>query len=53
MTRDARRSVDDALDGIEAWQGSTNAFSQVFADQARAEADDPDRDGGSRACRSR
>ena len=48
MTRDARRSVDDALDGIEAWQGSTNAFSQVFADladQARAEADDPDRDG--------
>ncbi|HSD48711.1 MAG TPA: amidase [Actinomycetota bacterium] len=45
MTRGALDPVDAALDRIDAWQGSTNAFSQVYADQARAEADavDPDR----------
>jgi aspartyl-tRNA(Asn)/glutamyl-tRNA(Gln) amidotransferase subunit A len=30
------RSVDAALEGIDAWQGRTNAFAQVFADEARA-----------------
>lgn len=33
------RSVDAALERIDAWQGSTNAFSQVFADEARADAE--------------
>src|SRR4249919_938855 len=33
------RSVEAALEGIDAWQGSTNAFAQVFADEARVEAD--------------
>jgi aspartyl-tRNA(Asn)/glutamyl-tRNA(Gln) amidotransferase subunit A len=33
------RSVDAALEGIDAWQGPTNAFAQVFADEARAPAD--------------
>jgi aspartyl-tRNA(Asn)/glutamyl-tRNA(Gln) amidotransferase subunit A len=33
------RSVDAALEGIDAWQDRTNAFAQVFADEARAAAD--------------
>jgi len=33
------RSVDAALEGIDAWQERTNAFAQVFADEARAAAD--------------
>jgi aspartyl-tRNA(Asn)/glutamyl-tRNA(Gln) amidotransferase subunit A len=33
------RSVEAALEGIDAWQGSTNAFAQVFADEARVAAD--------------
>jgi Asp-tRNA(Asn)/Glu-tRNA(Gln) amidotransferase A subunit family amidase len=33
------RSVDAALEGIDAWQGRTNAFAQVFPDEARAAAD--------------
>jgi Asp-tRNA(Asn)/Glu-tRNA(Gln) amidotransferase A subunit family amidase len=33
------RSVDAALERIDAWQGPTNAFAQVFADEARAEAE--------------
>jgi aspartyl-tRNA(Asn)/glutamyl-tRNA(Gln) amidotransferase subunit A len=33
------RSVDAALEGIGAWQERTNAFAQVFADEARAAAD--------------
>jgi Asp-tRNA(Asn)/Glu-tRNA(Gln) amidotransferase A subunit family amidase len=32
-------SVDAALEGIDAWQDRTNAFAQVFADEARAEAE--------------
>ncbi len=35
----ATRPVDAALDRIDAWQGPTNAFSQVFADEARADAE--------------
>ena len=33
------RSVDAALEGIDAWQDRTNAFAEVFADEARAAAD--------------
>jgi aspartyl-tRNA(Asn)/glutamyl-tRNA(Gln) amidotransferase subunit A len=33
------RSVDAALEGIDAWQDRTNAFAQVFADEARAASD--------------
>jgi len=33
------RSVDAALEGIDAWQERTNAFAQVFADEARADAE--------------
>jgi aspartyl-tRNA(Asn)/glutamyl-tRNA(Gln) amidotransferase subunit A len=33
------RSVDAALEGIDAWQERTNAFARVFADEARAAAD--------------
>jgi aspartyl-tRNA(Asn)/glutamyl-tRNA(Gln) amidotransferase subunit A len=33
------RSVEAALEGIDAWQGPTNAFAQVFADEARVAAD--------------
>lgn len=40
----ARRSVDAALERIDAWQEQTNAYSQVFADEARADAE-LDRDG--------
>jgi Asp-tRNA(Asn)/Glu-tRNA(Gln) amidotransferase A subunit family amidase len=32
-------SVDAALEGIDAWQERTNAFAQVFADEARADAE--------------
>ena len=39
------RSVDAALEGIDAWQDETNAFAQVFADEARAAADDDGTDG--------
>ena len=35
----ATRSVDAALERVDAWQGPTNAFSQVFADEARADAE--------------
>jgi Asp-tRNA(Asn)/Glu-tRNA(Gln) amidotransferase A subunit family amidase len=35
----ATRSVDAALERIDAWQGRTNAFAQVFADEARADAE--------------
>jgi Asp-tRNA(Asn)/Glu-tRNA(Gln) amidotransferase A subunit family amidase len=35
----ATRSVDAALERIDAWQGPTNAFSQVFPDEARADAE--------------
>ena len=35
----ATRSVDAALERIDAWQGPTNAFAQVFADEARADAE--------------
>jgi aspartyl-tRNA(Asn)/glutamyl-tRNA(Gln) amidotransferase subunit A len=35
----ATRSVDTALERIEAWQEQTNAFAQVFADEARAGAE--------------
>jgi aspartyl-tRNA(Asn)/glutamyl-tRNA(Gln) amidotransferase subunit A len=35
----ATRSVDAALERIDAWQGRTNAFAQVFADDARADAE--------------
>ena len=38
------RSVDAALEGIDAWQERTNAFAQVFADEARADAE-PGREG--------
>ena len=37
--------IDAALEGIDAWQGPTNAFAQVFADEARADAAGPGRDG--------
>ena len=37
--------IDAALEGIDAWQGPTNAFAQVFADEARADAEGPGRDG--------
>lgn len=33
------RSVDAALEGIEAWQQATNAFAQIFAGEARAATD--------------
>jgi aspartyl-tRNA(Asn)/glutamyl-tRNA(Gln) amidotransferase subunit A len=33
------RSVDIALERIDAWQEQTNAFAQVFADEARADAE--------------
>jgi aspartyl-tRNA(Asn)/glutamyl-tRNA(Gln) amidotransferase subunit A len=33
------RPVDAALERVEAWQGPTNAFAQVFADEARADAE--------------
>jgi Asp-tRNA(Asn)/Glu-tRNA(Gln) amidotransferase A subunit family amidase len=33
------RSVEAALEGIDAWQGPTNAFAQVFAAEARVAAD--------------
>jgi aspartyl-tRNA(Asn)/glutamyl-tRNA(Gln) amidotransferase subunit A len=36
--------IDAALEGIDAWQGPTNAFAQVFADEARADAEGPGRD---------
>ena len=39
------RSVDAALEGIDAWQERTNAFAQVVADEARAEAADVGTDG--------
>jgi Asp-tRNA(Asn)/Glu-tRNA(Gln) amidotransferase A subunit family amidase len=39
----ATRSVDAVLEGIEAWQERTNAFAQVFADEARAAAHDAGR----------
>jgi aspartyl-tRNA(Asn)/glutamyl-tRNA(Gln) amidotransferase subunit A len=39
------RSVHAALEGIDAWQERTNAFAQVFADEARAEAADVGTDG--------
>lgn len=35
----ATRSVDAALEGIDAWQGPTNAFAQVFAQESRADAE--------------
>jgi aspartyl-tRNA(Asn)/glutamyl-tRNA(Gln) amidotransferase subunit A len=35
----ATRSVDAALERIDTWQGPTNAFAQVFADVARADAE--------------
>ena len=35
----ATRSVDAALEHIDAWQERTNAFAQVFADEARADAE--------------
>ena len=35
----ATRSVDTALERIDAWQERTNAFAQVFADEARADAE--------------
>ena len=41
----ATRSVDAALEGIDAWQDRTNAFAQVFADEARAAAADVGTDG--------
>ncbi|MGA9160616.1 MAG: amidase [Actinomycetota bacterium] len=37
MSPDAT-DVDAALEGIDAWQAATNAFSQIYADEARAEA---------------
>jgi Asp-tRNA(Asn)/Glu-tRNA(Gln) amidotransferase A subunit family amidase len=39
------RSVGAALEGIDAWQERTNAFAQVFADEARAAAADVGTDG--------
>jgi aspartyl-tRNA(Asn)/glutamyl-tRNA(Gln) amidotransferase subunit A len=33
------RSVDAALEGIDAWQERTNAFAQVFGNEARADAE--------------
>jgi Asp-tRNA(Asn)/Glu-tRNA(Gln) amidotransferase A subunit family amidase len=33
------RSVEAALERIDAWQERTNAFAQVFADEARADAE--------------
>ena len=33
------RSVHTALEGIDSWQERTNAFAQVFADEARGAAD--------------
>jgi aspartyl-tRNA(Asn)/glutamyl-tRNA(Gln) amidotransferase subunit A len=39
------RSVGAALEGIDAWQDRTNAFAQVFAEEARAAADDDGTDG--------
>ena len=39
------RSVGAALEGIDAWQDQTNAFAQVFADEARAAAADVGTDG--------
>jgi Asp-tRNA(Asn)/Glu-tRNA(Gln) amidotransferase A subunit family amidase len=38
-------SVAAALEGIDAWQERTNAFAQVFADEARAAAADVGTDG--------
>jgi aspartyl-tRNA(Asn)/glutamyl-tRNA(Gln) amidotransferase subunit A len=35
----ATRSVDTALERIDAWQEQTNAFAQVFAEEARADAE--------------
>ena len=46
------RSVDAALEGIDAWQDRTNAFAQVFADEARADAE-LDREGPLAGVRSR
>ena len=43
--------IDAALEGIDAWQGPTNAFAQVFADEARADAEDPAGTGPSPVCR--
>ena len=34
----ATRSIDAVLEGIDVWQGPTNAFAQVFADEARVDA---------------
>lgn len=35
--------VKAALQRIDTWQGSTNAFSQIFAEEARASASEMDR----------
>ena len=34
----ATRSIDAVLELIDVWQGPTNAFAQVFADEARVDA---------------
>jgi aspartyl-tRNA(Asn)/glutamyl-tRNA(Gln) amidotransferase subunit A len=43
--RSALERVNAALQGIDVWQERTNAFAQVFADEARAEAADVGTDG--------
>ena len=43
--RSALERVNAALQGIDVWQERTNAFAQVLADEARAEAADVGTDG--------